>query len=290
MNTEVLNALLGAAAGLLGILAAVLTLRSHISRRGIRYGKWTINLATNLYPGPLGFGGRPILEDVRFVYQGNATDKLSVTRVIFWNGSAELIEGSDIARANPVRLKSSGDVAILDARVLKVSDPGSNLRIEPIDESSVLVRFDYFEANGGGIIEVVHSGYRSDDVEVEGSIKGCGELSKPYLRDLSGISRLGFYMGSRPRLTRIATASVGAGLLYLWLFIFDELGMLFYREFHEAMRAEYAPEAIPFLYAFVILLISFVAFISLGHAWFYITRRPTRELPEFERKWGIPDE
>lgn len=290
MNTEVFNALLGAAAGLLGILAAVLTLRSHIRRRGIRYGKWTLNLATNLYPGPLGFGGRPILENVRFEYQGNATDKLSVTRIILWNGSAELIEGSDVAPANPVRVKSSAGVAILDARVLKVSDPGVNLRLEPIDESSVLVRFDYFEANGGGIIEVVHSGYRSDDIEVEGSIKGCGELSKPYLRDLSAISRLGFYMGSRPRLTRIATASVGAALLYLWLFMFDELGMLSYREYYEAMRAEYPPEAIPLLYAGVIIFISFVLFTCLGHAWFYITRRPTRELPEFERKWGTPDE
>ena len=85
-------------------------------------------------------------------------------------------------------IRVKGEHKILDASVLFRKNDANQFSIEPCDdEMCVLVRFDYLDHNEGGVIQVLHTGKGSSDIEVCGTIKGAGKLER---RKMPGLRRL----------------------------------------------------------------------------------------------------
>ena len=123
------------------------------------------------------------LADLRIAYKEHLVEDLSVSRIVFWNDGRETIDGGDIAAANPLRVATEGDVRILDAKVVASNNPSSCFSVS-LDQGAkwASVAFDYLDKDQGAILQIVHTGTCSDDLLVDGDIKGSTSLRRKDIR------------------------------------------------------------------------------------------------------------
>ena len=193
--------LLNGVSFVLGVLGLIL---AYVFYRRAQRGKepaWdidSVNLVRNITSS---------LEGLSLLYKGKEVPNITVSKVIFWNNGRSTIDRTDIAPADPVRIKAGPGVRLLHATVLAANSAPSQFGIthESIDES-VLIDFEYLDDGQGAVVQVVHDGLRSSDIEVTGSIKGAARVAR------KAIARVGSPSMLRPRARR-AVALAGSYLL-----------------------------------------------------------------------------
>jgi hypothetical protein len=113
------------------------------------------------------------LDNLKISYGDNKIENLTVSRMLLWNNGLETIERSDIATVNPVRIVGIEGLKFLDAKILAQNNHSSQFRVNIAEDSeSILLDFDYFDHNQGCVIQIVHTGTSSKDVQLVGDIKG----------------------------------------------------------------------------------------------------------------------
>lgn len=106
-------------------------------------------------------------------YKGEPVKNLTVTKIAFWNHGRETINYSDIPDADPIRIEAKGDCKILHAEIIWIKNSANKFKVSEIDNyKSVKILFDYLDKNEGGIIQIVHTGKSSKDIEIKGCVKG----------------------------------------------------------------------------------------------------------------------
>ncbi len=132
------------------------------------------------------------LEALEMTYAGERISNLTVTKLAFWNNGKDTINMSDIASADPLRVRAKSGFKILDSSLLYAKNDANQFSIRRSEDGScVLIQFDYLDQGEGGIIQFLHTGRSSGDIEVHGTIKGAGKLNRcfvpifPILRILS---------------------------------------------------------------------------------------------------------
>lgn len=120
------------------------------------------------------------LSKLNITYDEKPVEKLTVSKMIFWNGSFPTINNTDIINAEPFSIILT-DGELLDASVLKGADTPNRIHVARTTDSSAQISFDYLDRKEGGIIQIIHTGTHSS-VGFTKLLKGGKiSLNNPYI-------------------------------------------------------------------------------------------------------------
>lgn len=99
-------------------------------------------------------------DEIEIMYKGEKFDSLSVSNFTIWNSGNKMIEASDIALTNPLRISATKDAMILSAKVVNVVEPSNMLVVADHSSSNKerQISFDYLDSKQGAVIQVLHTG------------------------------------------------------------------------------------------------------------------------------------
>jgi hypothetical protein len=117
----------------------------------------------------------PSSNGLTVLFHDQPVPSLTVSKLLFWNDGSETINAKDVAPNDPLRVKATKEVAILDIKILDttVSPSGFAYSISP-DNSSFRLEFGFLEPGRGAVSQVVHSGASSCDLKIVGHVIGTG--------------------------------------------------------------------------------------------------------------------
>lgn len=132
-------------------------------------------------------------------FGGQKVFNVRVTKIAIWNSGNHVINATDIAETEKLRIESVCDSRILEAKVVAECEKSDGFRTIQEDETKCSIDFDYIGVNEGVTIQIVHTGERSG-INVKGKIKGgepLGEYeknSKFFIRNEKKARRVVDYM------------------------------------------------------------------------------------------------
>lgn len=112
-------------------------------------------------------------------YKDEEVKTFTVTKLIFWNSGKETIDGKDITDAEPLIIKVKDKFRLLDASIEKSNNTASSINISQVVEGkSASLSFDYLDNLDGAVLNIIHDGVTSKDIEFTGKIKGLKQMSE----------------------------------------------------------------------------------------------------------------
>jgi len=215
------------------------------------------------------------------LYGGQPIPTLTASKLAFWNDGKTTIHGTDITAADPliIRAAEHTDCAILDAAVVHETCPPNRFSLQRSpDGSAVLVEFDYMDPDQGAVIQLLHTGFRSDDLLLLGTMKGAGQPRRlsylsPAALQFPGTTRL------RPATKRLVLlpvfciAPLAILISFLWPFVYPGRNL---ERLHQ-------PTALD-----IVMMSVFVVFICFSSLFFFfmLRRRTPRGFDAFEEdRW-----
>lgn len=121
------------------------------------------------------FGNR--IEDIEILFKGQKIKDLTVTKIVIWNSGNETINKSDIPETTKFGIGAKEEIKIYDIEIIENTDTANNITLIN-HEQKYLIDFDFIDPNQGIIIKVTHSGKSSEDIIVDGRVKGGFELEQ----------------------------------------------------------------------------------------------------------------
>lgn len=145
--------------------------------------------------------------DLKVLYRDDEIMNLTITRIAIWNGGKETINFNDLAPKDLIKIIPINNNTIFDSEILSHSNDTCQFSINWTN-SEINISFDYMDYNQGCHLKITHSGKKSSDLLVSGTVKGYGKIKeiedqKEESSDLSsiglayslGILALIFYIG-----------------------------------------------------------------------------------------------
>ena len=150
-----------------------------IIKNKVKFATWTVEYFHPLISS---------LKNLKIYYNKIECENIKETRLVLWNDSKKLINGSDISENAPLTWDALPDNQILDAKVLQQSNVGIGTFVKIINKNQLLIKFSYLEPKDGFVVSIIHSGpplnflfkLFQDKQRLLGSIKGFGEVSRIY--------------------------------------------------------------------------------------------------------------
>ena len=123
-------------------------------------------------------GDLPSLGPLKVRYGSERIKTVTVTQVWFWNQGRETIVAKG-GVVKPLAIRPKPGHRILDARILRDNNEPSNFKVtRKSDGSQAKIQFKYVEKGQGVLVQLVHDGKSSRDLEVTGVFLGARELSR----------------------------------------------------------------------------------------------------------------
>lgn len=134
-------------------------------------------------------------------FNNQEINNLTVTKVAIWNAGNQTLNHSDFAQNDLLKIKAEEGIEFYDSKIVYESDETCMMSIDA-NRNEIMVLFDYFDRNQGGIIQITHSGKGSKDINILGTVKGTGKIqtkeeSVLSLVFLTALSRLPFTRKAR---------------------------------------------------------------------------------------------
>jgi hypothetical protein len=103
-------------------------------------------------------------------------ENLTISKVLIYNSGTETITREDLETIN--HLNITNKLGLLDASVLQSNYESNNIEISPLDgdTNTRIIKFDYLDKGQGAVIQTIHIGTSSDDLEIGGAIKGIHKV------------------------------------------------------------------------------------------------------------------
>lgn len=121
------------------------------------------------------------LAKLQILYNNKGIESLTVSKIAFWNDGAQTIDGGDVAEAEPLRIVLKEGYEILDVSVISTKNEANRFDVAQLEEgNSVKISFDYLDKHEGGVIQLIHTGRGSSDIEILGIVKGFGKPRSRY--------------------------------------------------------------------------------------------------------------
>lgn len=173
INQLLQNPILNGLGFLLGIISLVLGYIFY--REGLRLKKPFWNIKSNNLIKDFS----STITDLAISYKGEKIENITISRIAFWNGGKETINTTDIARTDHLKVIATAENHLLDTKILSVNNDPSlfSVSLQP-DKKSALIDFEYLDYNQGAIIQVIHTGTSSEDINIVGTVKGAKVLKK----------------------------------------------------------------------------------------------------------------
>ncbi|SET76136.1 hypothetical protein SAMN05660297_03419 [Natronincola peptidivorans] len=165
---------------IIGILGIIIGYVLYLKGQKLRIPYWDIrtnNLINN-------FTSKISKLDIKFMDKD--INNLSVSKIVFWNGGREVIDIEDISKLNNLCIKPTKEgVMILDCKVISRNSEASQFEVDYDEEKNeVIMKFDYLNYRWGAVIEIIHTGVESKDLEIDGSIKGVQSIKKKKISEV----------------------------------------------------------------------------------------------------------
>lgn len=174
MNLGIVIGIIGILVSLIGIPIAYVVARRSRQLPDLRHA---IDFDVILNPDD-----RLLDHDLSMRIGNRSINSISRSRVVLWNHRGDTIRGGDIVDSDPLRIQfTEGDIA-LQVRTLRMSRSQTKLTptINPADEASVDISFDFLDAGDGAIFEIVHQGPNTPTLlgTIRGvKIRNCGNAN-----------------------------------------------------------------------------------------------------------------
>jgi hypothetical protein len=169
---------------ILGIIVSIYLYRKGKRRKKPLFSKRSVNVVSDSIQS---FG------DILVTYLGKPVENLTVTKVAIWNSGNETLNSSDQAPTDKLRIETEEGIQIFKADIIYESNQTNNFKVQ-INSNIVELTFDFFDQNQGGIVKIIHSGKKSDNLIIKGTFKGVGNIketkvsSLDFLRPILSIS------------------------------------------------------------------------------------------------------
>jgi hypothetical protein len=123
-------------------------------------------------------GDLPSLGPLKVYYGSERIKNVTATQVWFWNQGRQTIVAKD-GIVKPLAIRPKPGLRILDARILRDNNEHSNFKVtRKRDGSQAKIQFKYVEKGQGVLVQVVHDGEGSRDLEVTGVFLEARKLSR----------------------------------------------------------------------------------------------------------------
>jgi hypothetical protein len=111
--------------------------------------------------------------EMKILYANSEVPRLTLTRIWFWNAGTETIEGSQVVQDDPIRFTFEKDDVILTANVAAHTRTINKCQISipPERSNEAIVAFDFFDANDGVRIDLLHTSRNRYPI-ILGTIRG----------------------------------------------------------------------------------------------------------------------
>lgn len=123
------------------------------------------------------------LDDIEVHYKGVYQERITITKVAFWNEGRETIDGKDLIQKDPLRVVCPNDIEILDIKVVSDNADLNSIVIgdEASDENSRYypISFEYLDHEEYFVVQLIHNGDALGKFIVEGKIKGVKSIAQP---------------------------------------------------------------------------------------------------------------
>lgn len=110
------------------------------------------------------------LSKLKFLYNGKPVEKLTVSKIVFWNNSFPAIKKEDIPENAPLKIFLN-EGKIIEISILKGNETSNKVSITYISDTCAIITFEYLNRKEGGIIQVMHTGNESS-INISGNIIG----------------------------------------------------------------------------------------------------------------------
>jgi hypothetical protein len=207
MQIETISLILGIVGIAIGTLVSYYFYRRSLKEKA---PYWAIT-SNNLVEG---FSSK--IHDLQASYEGKRVQNLTISRVLFWNDGAETIKRDDIETINHVRISPKNDILLLDAKVLASNNNSSQFTVQIAEnDNCIYLNFDYLDEKQGAVIQIIHTGTSSQDLEVIGDIKGAKNIHQRSL--VPKWAKIIRNLRSNFRMSRktVAVAGIVSGFLYI---------------------------------------------------------------------------
>ncbi len=110
------------------------------------------------------------LSKIKFLYDETPVEKLTTSKIVFWNNSFRAIKKKNIPKAAPLTI-SLKEGKIIEISVLEGNETGNKVSISNTSDTHAIIKFDYLNRKEGGIIQVMHTG-NEDSISISGKVIG----------------------------------------------------------------------------------------------------------------------
>jgi hypothetical protein len=211
MQTDII----GVTIGILGIVIGIVV-SYYFYKKSVRIKEPVYSIKSNNVIS----GSQSKYERLRVLYEDTEIENFTVSKILFFNQGSETITRQDIETSSPLRI-SCKNCDFLDISTLQVNKPSNNFDILQEATERVLISFEYLDKNQGGVIQVIHTGLSSEDLEVYGDIKGVEKLSQIDSKQLESkklILSMPFVNHPRGKLLLWIITIIGSMFWYLAIF------------------------------------------------------------------------
>ena len=122
------------------------------------------------------------LDGLQVQYKGTVQNRITVTKVAFWNDGKQTIDRADLVEKDPLRIEVTNSIDVLDIQVIDASSDSNCASIgEAIPTESKTtypLSFEYLDHDEYFVVQVIHNGGSQDRFEIKGKIKGVKTLEK----------------------------------------------------------------------------------------------------------------
>lgn len=122
------------------------------------------------------------LEGLEIQYKGVSQERITITKVAFWNDGRETIDNKDLVQKDPLRLNCPKNIEILDIQVISDNSELNSIVVGSVVTKNDMVfyplTFDYLDNDEYFIIQIIHNGSASEIFSIEGKIKGVRNITK----------------------------------------------------------------------------------------------------------------
>jgi hypothetical protein len=166
MNTDLIIAIVFF---ILGLIPAYYFYKKSLRTNEPAYSIKSINVIAN-YANHFPF--------LTVLYSDERVENFTVRAILFFNRGAAVLDGNDIAKLNPLRIVAK-DCDILNSTVLAVNNTSSGFEAN-FDKSHGMIdiRFEYLNHNDGAVVQIVHNGVSSENLELIGNVKGVETIKR----------------------------------------------------------------------------------------------------------------
>jgi len=121
--------------------------------------------------------GSDKIDGIEISYKGEAVENVTITNVAIWNSGKKSLRSNDVPVTNKIRIAPKKKVNVFEINMLKILNEKNNFEVTTDEENHCYeILFDYMAYKDGIIVQLIHDGTSSSDIDVIGGTIDYGEI------------------------------------------------------------------------------------------------------------------